>query len=471
MKRIFTCLVGLLLTISAAAQPLCLSPEELKTHQRLLDKAFAPETKLFPDIRARQMQIGGIFALSPEERRFRLAPQKFEADFKKHLRSIQSLKETRLAFSIQLYLHPDGRPAHFSCRPSEAKPSAEQEKEVQAALCLWLKTYRYPFVANQPYRVMVYARTSPESEPPAHKQNLITTLEQLRQTSRPDTVKRITLVLEELTEVPEELYRFTNVEVVSLAGNKLTQIPEALFALPRLKRLDLTGNRLTENSFTIPPGSGLTFLNLQYNQLTRVPASVANCRHLTSLWLGHNKLVEVNTDVLRKLKRLEDLNLYSAGLNQLPAGIGKLKRLQILDLYYNNLRELPAAICRLRRLQQLAVSENKLGNLPKKLHRMRRLEKIYAHHNFLASLPERLHRSRRLQLLDIGYNAFRHVPAVVSRIKTLHELDMGHNRLTELPASLANLPNLEKCYVRGNPLPAELPVVRKLEARKTEVFH
>jgi Leucine-rich repeat (LRR) protein len=54
---------------------------------------------------------------------------------------------------------------------------------------------------------------------------------------------------------------------------------------------------------------------------------------------------------------------------------------------------------------------------------------------------------------------------------------MGNNRIQELPAGLLNLRKLEKLYLRGNPLTGEeqistaMPLIHKLEGKKTEVFY
>ncbi|WP_234734347.1 leucine-rich repeat domain-containing protein [Tellurirhabdus bombi] len=476
-----TALTFILLLISgySFAQSVCLTPDEHKTQRKQLEKNYLESQALFPEIKNRQLQLGGFYAMSFDERRLLAATEKFQKEAQKVFQQLAFIQNSSFACYVSLYIKPNGAIDQAAYEFIGTAPTANQAAQIQETFCNWLSTYQYTFTATSAFRVRTFISLKKEKlVKVALKPNTITTLEQAQLTTRPDTVKRLSLMKMGLTEVPEVVYRFTNVQELDLSGNELSRIPEGVFTLPKLKRLYLVGNRLKAETLQIPEDNHLTFLSLQYNQLSRVPESVANCRRLTSLWLGHNQFsAGLNMEPLLKLKRLRDLNLYNAGLSSLPEEIGRLKKLQILDLYHNKLQSLPDKICRLRRLQQLAVSENKLGELPKRLNRMRRLEKLYAHHNYLASLPTKLYRARRLQLISLSNNAFSYVPESLLRLKALRDLDMGNNRIQELPAGFTNLPRLEKLYLRGNPLTGEeqisvaMPVIHKLEGNKTEVFY
>lgn len=304
----------------------------------------------------------------------------------------------------------------------------------------------------------------------------IISLEAARQTTRPDTVTKLFFNQLSLTAIPEEVYRFPNLEELDLSKNSIGHLPARLTAdLPKLQRLSLLFNRLADDSVSFSRNKHLVALNIQGNQLTRVPTTTRKNRRLQSLWLGNNKLTSVKANGLR---RLHDLNLYNAGLAEFPKQIARLRRLTVLDLYYNNFTTLPKQLGRLHRLEQLALAHNKLKELPASLSGLRSLQTLFVHHNQLSQLPATMTKLANLRVLDIGYNWFSVVPAALPALASLEELDLSNNNLQELPASLTQLTRLKKLYLRPNPflssqtqLGTSAQLIDKLEANRTEVFH
>lgn len=485
MKALLTLLASCLWS-SLVAQSICLSPAEFASRRKELNKEYVQAEDLFPGYRERRyFQFGGFYAMEPDERKMILAGQRFSAAFYERFGHSPAFKTTQLTIHLYLYLRPDGTVEHAAYELMQpqlmAKLTAEQTAELQQGLCAWLTSSPYPFTASRAYQTSAYLTLGERSSGPktTARKGTLTSLEVARQTTQPDTVKRILLGMQELTSVPEIIYRFTNLEELDLSGNELTDIPAAVWALPHLKRLGLMGNRLKpEGLAQIPQNDHLDFLNLQYNQLKSVPTTLANNRRLTSLWLGHNDLsAGLDTKPLQRLRQLQDLNLYNTRLTALPRSMGRLKKLQILDLYYNQLQTLPRQMARLRRLQQLAVAHNRLKALPDRLGKMRRLEKIYVHHNDLTGLPRSLSRLKNLQVLDLNHNGFGNVPSEVFRLPSLEELDLSDNYLSDVSAGFAQLPSLKKLFLRGNPVStdkrvsAQLPIIQQLESHQTEVFY
>ncbi|MBC8154014.1 MAG: leucine-rich repeat domain-containing protein [Bacteroidetes bacterium] len=304
----------------------------------------------------------------------------------------------------------------------------------------------------------------------------LTTLEAARRTTRPDTVTVLFFNQLSLRAIPEEVYRFPNLEELDLSKNAIGYLPARLTAdLPKLKRVSLLFNQLTDDSVSFSRNKHLVALNIQGNKLTRVPISARSNRRLESLWIGNNKLVSVKTNGLR---RVNDLNLYNAGLSAFPRQITRLRRLKVLDLYYNSFTVLPRQLGRMRQLEQLALAHNKLNELPASLSGLRNLQTLFVHHNQLSQLPATMNRLTNLTVLDIGYNWFSVVPAVLPTMASLEELDMSNNNLQELPASLTQLTRLKKLYLRQNPLlrnqeqlGTAAKLIDQLEANRIEVFH
>ncbi len=308
--------------------------------------------------------------------------------------------------------------------------------------------------------------------------SLIGTLEAAR--AEIDTLKIKGLHLNELklTEVPYDLiYRFPNLEVLDLNGNKITALNLDMARLPELKNLDLRMNQIGHDQLKLTKNKSLKILNMHTNGLTDVPDAARACKRLESLWLGGNKNLALENRSFRRLRTVNDLNLYGCDLATLPNGIRKLRRLQVLDLYYNQFTELPKSVTKLRKLSHLAVANNQLTALPDRLDRLKKLQVLYAHHNHLSALPDRTTRLRRLELLDLGYNFYSVLPVEILKIEELRELDMSGNNLAAFPAPLTELIHLEKLHLRGNPFlrqeteQAYLPYIKKLESHPTEVYY
>ncbi|WP_229213701.1 leucine-rich repeat domain-containing protein [Dyadobacter psychrotolerans] len=294
-----------------------------------------------------------------------------------------------------------------------------------------------------------------------------------------DTLKIKTLYLERalLKSVPDVIYRFPNLEMLSLLDNDLEEVNINMSRLPKLKHLNLSGNILSENSIKISSNKTLQLLNLQRNIIHDIPFAVKNCKKLETLWLGRNKLSALSDRSFGKMKRLRDLNLYKARIASLPGGVKKMRRLEVLDLYYNNLEKLPGSVTKLKRLTHLAVANNQLTVLPEKLNKLKRLNVLYAHHNHLSKLPANIVKLNNLLILDLGFNWFTDFPSELTRFASLQDLDLSSNNFTEFPVELLSVQRLNKLFLRGNPFLQDDrevkygPQFSQLKSKNIEVFY
>jgi Leucine-rich repeat (LRR) protein len=381
-----------------------------------------------------------------------------------------------------VFVNSDGRIGLVICQfDTVAKLTPDQEEATLTVIQEWYQTYPTFFgktTTGFQFQDWLMLGGFIEKRKVRSGPGIINTLESARNTTRPDTVKSLLLNQLELLSIPEDIYRFPNLIELDLSKNALHELPARLTTdLPKLQKLSLIYNKIPDDSVFFSPNKHLTSLNLQGNRLTNIPASVKQNKRLQSLWMGNNELKNLNVNSFRKLRRLTDLNLYNAGLTALPTGIGRLKRLKILDIYYNNFTELPRQIGRLRRLEELGASHNQLRELPESVGKLRRLRKLYVHHTQIGRLPESLARLQKLTLLDLSYDFFSTTPNVVDKLMRLEDLDLSNNNLQTLSVGLGALPNLQKLYLRENPilrtaadLQPYLPIIERLEAQKTEVF-
>lgn len=383
---------------------------------------------------------------------------------------------------IDEFVKADGQYDWIVCSVLAKAISKEQEKVIVDLLESYYKNNPFPLKSEKGFHQFNsisygggFAKRTVRKGP-----GIISSLEDARKTTRPDTVKILLFNQLELTSVPGEVYQFPNLEELDLSKNAIRHLPIALTArISTLKRLSLLYNSLQPDSIFFARNKHLLALNMQGNNLKDIPDAVRRNRRLASLWMGNNKLEGgLPNRSLRGLRYLVDLNFYNTGLPELPRRIGRLKRLQVLDVYYNNLTALPSSLGKLKRLEQLALSNNKLMELPTSVGQLRNLQILYAHHNQLSRLPESYKKLHNLRVLDLGYNWFSQFPAVLPTLTTLEEVDLSSNNLNVLSDELIKLKNLKKLFLRQNPCTRDknnlndyADLIGRLQANNTEVFY
>ncbi|QJW90472.1 leucine-rich repeat domain-containing protein [Spirosoma taeanense] len=401
--------------------------------------------------------------------------------FNEFMKKRTDLPKKGFDLSIYAYYRPNGQAQYVLVDPHRPVPDSVLRTMVQA-LTDFYATTTFPASGTAPFRLMTGMMYGSSYTPPRtirRGPGMISTLEAAQNTTRPDTVTMLAFNQLELRTIPEVVYRFPNLEELDLSKNSLHELPARLTAnIPTLKRLSLLYNAIPNDSVFITRNNHLISLNLQGNRLTRIPSSVRRNRRLESLWMGNNALSEVDIQTLRRLRRLNDLNLYNAGLTRIPKTIGRLKQIRVLDLYYNKLTELPRQLGRMKQLEQLAVAHNDLKELPPSLAKLRRLRVLFAHHNRISKLPDQFERLQSLRVLDIGYNWVTVVPPVLSSLPALEELSLNNNNIQEFPTVLNEIRNLRKVYLGSNPLFGREAMaspfaaqIKQLESRRTEVFY
>jgi len=226
-----------------------------------------------------------------------------------------------------------------------------------------------------------------------------------------------------ISELPDTLALFTNLERLDLANNRLTSVPDTVCQLPHLTHLILTNNLLTEDDLpkSMSRMHHLRTLNLSGNQLEMIPAPVLEISSLRSLYLGANCIRDV------------------------PPQIVRLRRLKILYLGGNKLEHLPDEIGRLPYLQSLSLSDNKLQRLPETLSTLSRLRVLHLHHNQLTTLPHGLMFITSLSDLSLRDN-----PLVMRFIR---DMELQPASLLELSARVVRLHSLD---YRDQGVPASL---------------
>jgi hypothetical protein len=164
-----------------------------------------------------------------------------------------------------------------------------------------------------------------------------------------------------IINLPNDLFKFTQLTRLHLDGNSIKQIP------------DLLGEKLVN----------LEVLTLSNNNLKQLPQTLKNLDKLYSMHLANNRF-EQFPEILCNFNSLKYLDLTSNRLAKLSSNINKLQRLESLILFDNLIKELPDSLFKLERLTCLWLGQNSLSKLSKKILDLKNLDWI-GHNTTLVS--------------------------------------------------------------------------------------
>lgn len=176
-------------------------------------------------------------------------------------------------------------------------------------------------------------------------------------------LRRINLS-DNLTEFPIELYRFTeSLEILDLSGNQLSDLPADLHRFTQLKRLFLTAN-----------------------QFRHIPEVLSRCPQLVMVSFKGNQLTQFAQECLPE--QVEWLILTDNQLTELPKDFGRYTQLRKVALAGNQLRSLPDSMQQCRELGLLRLSLNSFESFPDWLFELPKLAWLALGANPACPVPE-----------------------------------------------------------------------------------
>ena len=136
---------------------------------------------------------------------------------------------------------------------------------------------------------------------------------------------RVHYSLEEALKNPDSVY------ILVLKREKLTEFPEEIFQFRNLQKLDLSRNKIQVIPREIGTLSHLTNLNLSRNKLGTLPPDIGNLKNLKQLFIYQNNIAFLPSEI-GDLESLVYLDMWDNELESLPVEIGNLKNLAELDM-------------------------------------------------------------------------------------------------------------------------------------------
>jgi Leucine-rich repeat (LRR) protein len=129
-----------------------------------------------------------------------------------------------------------------------------------------------------------------------------------------------------------------------------TDINAALKNPEQVYSLDLSGQRLKEVPRDITKFINLNILDLSRNRIKEVPDFIAENTFLQELRLSKNRLKDFPGSICG-LTNLDHLDLGKNNIDSIPPCIGQLEHLRVLDLWGNYISALPTEMSDLRSLR------------------------------------------------------------------------------------------------------------------------
>ncbi|MGB3949190.1 MAG: leucine-rich repeat domain-containing protein [Bacteroidia bacterium] len=124
----------------------------------------------------------------------------------------------------------------------------------------------------------------------------------------PEKVIRLELKKKKLKQIPQEVFKFTNLQYLDLSKNKIRELPDSIAQLINLQHLILSKNELQELNPKIGDLKNLRTLEANNNELTALPIDIGKLEKLRYLDLWSNEIGRF-PDEMKKLKNLKTMDL------------------------------------------------------------------------------------------------------------------------------------------------------------------
>ena len=198
-------------------------------------------------------------------------------------------------------------------------------------------------------------------------------------------------------------------------------------------------------------------LKLYTNKLSCVPEDIRKLTNLQQLVLRRNdsKNGEGLSDLPQNLKELNKhqlvhLDVKKNPFHRIPAVIFDLTNLKHLDLIECSLEEIPEEITSLKKLQKLRLTGNKGIGKVDNLCELTELTHLYLDKCGLTCLPQRIKSLKKLEIIVLSSNSLENLPEEFFELKSLERCCLDGNQLQGLSRSIQKLENLQVLILDKN---------------------
>lgn len=165
-----------------------------------------------------------------------------------------------------------------------------------------------------------------------------------------------------LTSFPSAIYNLADtLEILDLTGNALSDLPDDLDRFTKLRILFCSSNQFTELPSVLGKCNSLRMIGFKANQITHIPEEAIPTKNLRWFIVTDNQLSKL-PETLGECKHLQKLMLAGNQLNALPETMANCHALELLRISANQLTELPAWLFDLPHLTWLAYAGNPFSN-------------------------------------------------------------------------------------------------------------
>lgn len=210
-----------------------------------------------------------------------------------------------------------------------------------------------------------------------------------------------------LTDFPEQIFLFSNLEELDISQNAITVLPSKLNELKKLKELHVNKNSLTSLGTEITSCATLEVLQIQNNPLKSITEEIGNMTTLKELTIG---------EIARNC--------------ELPAGLWGLINLTKLKITNAFLTEIPAAVSGLKQLEELCLANNLIAMVPEEIYTLKNITYINLGYNKIKSVSSSIKALENLDYLGVYYNPLSSLPAEISSLKKLSFLSCWKTRIS-----------------------------------------
>jgi Leucine-rich repeat (LRR) protein len=278
------------------------------------------------------------------------------------------------------------------------------------------------------------------------------------------SIENVFLSAINLSEIPQNVFHFSNLEKLDLSSNSIVSIPKEIASLKKLNSLNLSDNPTLELNECFPNLSKLELkqLNISNCALVYLPYSIGQMKELTTLNVSNNALIDIPF-YLGKLKKLEDLDLSANQLSSLDFTLYKMKNLKYLNLENNpnlDMKNVCLNLMALKNLNEVKFSHLK-DTLPASFGNIKSFS-LYISNSFISQLSPTIGDNKYLQSItfkDCPETQFKTILPVLATAPSLTEVTLN-NCFGELPAELKLLDKLTYLNLSGNQL-TYLPISQK----------